>query len=521
MLEPAEAAGLVSLDAAVLTFRHPLVRSALYHATDPAERRRAHAALAGALEGDDRGAWHLAAAAVGPDVRAAAALERAADTATRRSGFAAAAAAYERAARLSERREDRLRRLSAAADSAWLAGRTAHALALIEEALAHARDDARRGELLHLRGTIEHFGGDPARAAATLEEAAALLADSNRHLACLSLTQANGSLLALGEVTRAVALSERLLEIADPDQPDEYLLTSLARGAVLLMDGRPEEGLPFLRRAAKAIAEHELLSSNPRNLPWAALTAYWLGDIASMASYAAAAARWAREHAAVATLAFAARLLARAQLINGHWRAARASLAESLDSARIAGQMNQQVQIARHACVARRRARTRGGVPAQSRGGAGARRQRQPPLAQRPAARARPARARRRTRRAVAARASSQRARRSTAPTRHAGERNRAGVRGGARAGRATPTRRLSCWRPSPTRPSASASHFRRLSPFVAAGCSRQRMPTRASSSARSSSTPSTRTFSRLRARGLPTASGCGGAADGSTHASS
>ena len=137
-LEPAEAAGLVSLEAAALTFRHPLVRSALFHGSDPAERRRAHAALAAALADEDRGAWHLAAAAVGPDSRAADALERVADTATRRSGYAAAAAAYERAARLSERPQDRLRRLSAAADSAWLAGRTAHALALIEEALAHA-----------------------------------------------------------------------------------------------------------------------------------------------------------------------------------------------------------------------------------------------------------------------------------------------------------------------------------------------------------------------------------------------
>ena len=49
---------------------------------------------------------------------------------------------------------------------------------------------------------------------------------------------------------------------------------------------------------------------------------------------------------------------------------------------------------ARHARVARRRAGTYGAVPAQRGGGAGARRQRQPPLAQRPAARARPARAR-------------------------------------------------------------------------------------------------------------------------------
>lgn len=266
-LEPAEVAGLVSLDAAVLAFRHPLVRSALYHAADPSERRRAHAALAAALADEERGAWHLAASAVGPDVRAAAALERAAETATRRSGFAAAAAAYERAARLSERRPDRLRRLSSAADAAWLAGRTKHALALIEEALAHANHDVRRGELLYLRGTIEHFAGEPARAHATLEEAATLVANSNRHLACLSLTQANGSLLVLGEVTRAVGLSERLLELGDPDEPDEYLLTSLSRGADLLMDGRPEEGLPFLRRAAEAIAEQELLSRDPRNLP--------------------------------------------------------------------------------------------------------------------------------------------------------------------------------------------------------------------------------------------------------------
>src|SRR5438067_426825 len=289
-LEPAEAAGLLVLGAGALEFRHSLIRSALYHGADPADRRRAHAALAAALTGDHRGAWHLAAAAVGPDAHAAAALEHAAERATQRSGFAAAAAAYERAARLSEPGEDRLRRLSAAADSAWLAGRTANAVSLIEEALAHTGDDPRRGELLYLRGTIEHFGGFSADAAATLDQASALLAASNAHLACLSLTQANGSLLAAGEVQRAVALSERLAEIADPAQPAEFLLASLGRGSALLMDGRPEEGLPFLRDAAETIRKQEL-SSDPRNLPWAAMAADWLGDVASMASYAAAASR--------------------------------------------------------------------------------------------------------------------------------------------------------------------------------------------------------------------------------------
>ncbi|MGN6800118.1 MAG: AAA family ATPase, partial [Gaiellaceae bacterium] len=343
-LEPAEAAGLLSLEAGAFAFRHPLIRSAVYHAANPGERRGAHAALAEALAGDDRAAWHLAAAVVGPDERAATALEHAAETAARRAGFAAAAVAYERSARASELPEDRLRRLSAAAEFAWLAGRTRHALSLIEEALAHADDDARRAELLHLRGTIEHFGGASERAAATLESAAALLSDSNPHVACIALTEANGSLLAAGEVRRAVALSERLVAIADPQQPREYLLASLGRGSALLMAGRPDEGVPFLQAAAAVIREQEQLSRDPRNLPWAAMAAYWLGDIATMASYAATASHWAREHAAIATLTFSARLLGRAQLITGRWPAARASLEESLDAARIAGLANQQAQ---------------------------------------------------------------------------------------------------------------------------------------------------------------------------------
>jgi len=215
---------------------------------------------------------------------------------------------------------------------------------LIEEAVALTADDARRGVLLHLRGTIEHFGGNSIGAATTLEHAATLLAESNPHLACLSLIEATGSLLAAGEVGQAVALSERLFQIAGPLQPDEQLLTSLGRGSALLMDGRPEEGLPFLHRAATMVREQELLTGQPRNLTWAAMAAYWLGDIPAMAAYAATAVQWAREHTAVATLTFAARLHGRAHLLNGHWNAARAALEESLDAARIAGLMNQQAQ---------------------------------------------------------------------------------------------------------------------------------------------------------------------------------
>lgn len=340
-LEPAEATGLVALVDSSLEFRHPLVRSALYHAADAAERRRAHAAVAAALGADERGAWHLAAATVGADDAVAEALERAAETARKRSGFAAAAAAYERAARLSERKSDRVRRLGAGADAAWLAGRTGRALALIEEALAHTDDPLRRGALLHTRGTIEHFSGNP-RAQWTLEEASELLVDGDRRTACLSLNTAVGSALIAGEIERAVSLGERAYAIADPAEADQHLFGLLPRGASLLMAGRPEEGLPFLERAAEAFRNGGLLADDPRHLSWAALAAFWLGDAALMAQNAARAVEWAREHAAVATLPMAARLLARAQLITGHWRAARASLAESLEAARISGQAIQE-----------------------------------------------------------------------------------------------------------------------------------------------------------------------------------
>src|SRR5262249_12792194 len=77
-LEPAEEAGLVSLAAGTVAFRHPLVRSAIHHSAPASERRAAHAALAVACaQGgqEDRRTWHLAAAALGTDESVAADLD--------------------------------------------------------------------------------------------------------------------------------------------------------------------------------------------------------------------------------------------------------------------------------------------------------------------------------------------------------------------------------------------------------------------------------------------------------------
>ncbi len=77
-LAPAESEGLVRLGAQV-TFRHPLVRSAIYRSAPVADRQAAHAALAAATDAEhdlDRRVWHRAHATFGPDEAVADELER-------------------------------------------------------------------------------------------------------------------------------------------------------------------------------------------------------------------------------------------------------------------------------------------------------------------------------------------------------------------------------------------------------------------------------------------------------------
>src|SRR6185503_18395936 len=120
----AEIDGLMSLGERV-TFRHPLVRSALYGSASETERRAVHLALAGATDSatdPDRRAWHLAAAATGPDEDVALELERSAGRAQARGGLAAAAAFLQRAVALTGDPNRRADRALAAAQASLGAG---------------------------------------------------------------------------------------------------------------------------------------------------------------------------------------------------------------------------------------------------------------------------------------------------------------------------------------------------------------------------------------------------------------
>nr|WP_069466663.1 LuxR family transcriptional regulator [Actinacidiphila rubida] len=144
-VDEAAACGLLDVDplGGDFLFRHPLVRSTVVQLATPNERRAAHAALALVHREDvERRATHLGASTVDPDEQVAAALEAAADSATRRGGALAAVAWLTRAAELSEDRDERSRRLGDAAFIAGHAGLLDQAQQLVSSDTASGPDES-------------------------------------------------------------------------------------------------------------------------------------------------------------------------------------------------------------------------------------------------------------------------------------------------------------------------------------------------------------------------------------------
>ena len=232
--ERAEAEGLLTISAAV-TFRHPLIRSAVYRSARPADRRAAHRALAdaGADDRDDRQVWHLAAAAFGPDEEIAALLERHAEDAVAKGRRSAAAALLSRAAELTPAAERAAARHVAAASAATEAASPHQALALLERADIDVVDSTLRAQALRIEGVARVLVGQPADATCLLLEAASLFAKAGAPLARRTLLEGLEAAHLAGRLTpQRVELTDAIALVNESTDAtgtaDDLMLRALA-----------------------------------------------------------------------------------------------------------------------------------------------------------------------------------------------------------------------------------------------------------------------------------------------------
>jgi DNA-binding CsgD family transcriptional regulator len=286
---PATAAGLVEIGTHV-RFRHPLVRSAIYHAASPGERRAAHSALACAIDPDsdpDRRAWHRAQGTAGLDEDVAEELERSAARARARGGQAAAAAFLERAVVLTPAPARRARRALAAAHSKNLAGAPERALELLALAQVGPLDelDRARAELLNAQITFAATRG---------RDAPRLLLSAARRLEPLDATLTRATYLdafsaavAAGREARGGGLRDVAAAVLAADWGRSS--TGLPRSCALLLDGLAvlstqgyPSGIPILQQSLAAFRDEPISEEDALRWLWLACrTARGLFDDAS------------------------------------------------------------------------------------------------------------------------------------------------------------------------------------------------------------------------------------------------
>lgn len=202
-LGPAELADVLDIGDTAIRFTHPLLASAAHDATTAAQRLALHGELAAVTTGVEQ-VLHRARGTTWADSGLAAELSAAAADQLAR-GAAAEAAELATLALDATPSDDpeRHERMLAAGEAQFRAGRTAAALATLDELLAVAEATAPRGlrsRALLARATIEYEHAEPARAA---ELAATALAATD-----------DGELLARGHSILAVVIYDDFVAAA-------------------------------------------------------------------------------------------------------------------------------------------------------------------------------------------------------------------------------------------------------------------------------------------------------------------
>lgn len=309
---PVEASGLLEIGARVW-FRHPLVRSAVYRAAVPADRRRAHEALANATDvqvDPDRRAWHRAQAVSGTDEGAAIELERSAARTLARGGVAAAAAFLQRAAEITPEAASRARRTLQAAHARHDAGGFEAALELLRIASAGPLDDLHRARLELLEARLAFHRTEGSDAPRMLLDAAQALAPLDASLSRETYLHALDATMIIGDSGEKRGVNElAVAALGAPTPPGAPLPADLLLDAIVISftEGYVA-GIPAVRRAVTAFRDHgfdgeAIGQMGSRRWMWlAARVAAGMFDDESARVLALRNVRLARESGALTTL---------------------------------------------------------------------------------------------------------------------------------------------------------------------------------------------------------------------------
>ena len=331
-----ESEGLLMLDGAVV-FRHPLVRSAVYGAAEPSERREVHRALADATDPQldpDRRAWHRAQAASVPDEELAGELERSAARAQARGGLAAAAAFLEGAVTLTREPSRRARRALAAAQTKFQAGALDDALSLLAMAEAGALSDLERARVALLRAQTAFVDTRGSDAPPLLLEAARRLATLDPTLARETYLDALSAAMFAGRFAGPGGSALEVAQAASAAPPPRA-----PRGSDLLLDALAtlfsdtyESAVPILRRAQAAFSTDESAIEQLRWLWLATIASVQLWDDTGWETLSERHVRLARRTGALSDLPLALTQRVYMHLLAGELTAA-ASLVDEIEAA--------------------------------------------------------------------------------------------------------------------------------------------------------------------------------------------
>jgi DNA-binding CsgD family transcriptional regulator len=340
--DAAESAGLVEFGARI-TFRHPLVRSAIYGAASPEERREVHRAVADVTDPEldpDRRAWHRAQATAGPDEDVALELERSASRAQARGGLAAAAAFLERSAVLTLEPTRRAKRALAAARANAQGGAHDAALRLVALAEAGQLDELERAQADLLRGEIAFASNRGSEAPALLLEAAKRLAPLDAGLAretyleALSTAMWVGVLMTAGSLSETAEAARAAPPASQPPRAPDLLLDGLA----LLMTEGHAAAAPALKRAVSAFSRGAISAEEGQRwlwLAWPAAQILWDPD--AWRELTTQGVQLARDAGALGVLPIALQQSAGLRLYEGDFDAANSLCGEAEEMAAATG----------------------------------------------------------------------------------------------------------------------------------------------------------------------------------------